>query len=44
MGKMAVVSVCYKKKEVCAGRYLLPVASQQIMGNHFAFLWDKRIT
>jgi len=31
---MAVLSVC-EKKEVCACRYLLPVASQQIIGNLF---------
>jgi len=42
MGKMAVLSVC-EKKEFCARKYLLPVASQQIIGNHFVFLWDKCI-
>jgi len=39
---MVVLSVCEKKK-VCACRYLLPVASQQIIGKLFSFLWDKYI-
>ena len=39
---MAVLTV-REKKEVCACRYPLPVASQQIIGNHFSILWDKCI-
>jgi len=42
MGKIAVFSVC-EKKEFCACRYLLPAASQQLIGNYFVFLWDKCI-